>query len=164
MTIKAFCNWLSATPASELIQNVNWIIPSTQSIHILSIAILIAAVVTIDLRLVGVTKGGPSLIMLEKRFLPWFWTALAVLFVSGSILVIGEPSRELMNWVFLTKMALVLSVIALTTVFQRRIRADAGAWEATASQRAAAMALGGASLVLILGILTAGRWIAYVVV
>ncbi len=162
--MEAFTDWLGATGASMTIQNVTWIIPSVQSVHILAIAVLLAAVVTIDLRLAGVTRRGPSLAALEMRFLPWFWIALAVLLATGLILVVGEPARELLNWLFYTKLVLVLAVTALTALFQLRVRADDGAWETTAARRAAGRILGGASLLLVAATITAGRWIAYVVV
>ena len=164
MALKAFCTWLAATPVSLVIQNVTWIIPSTQSIHIMSIAVLLAAMVTIDLRLVGMNRSGPSLAALRLRFMPWFWGALAVLLCTGTVLAVGEPARELMNWLFYTKMILVLGLAALAGLFQWRITADAQAFDSAGTGQLSAKALGGTSLLLIMAIIAAGRWIAYVVV
>jgi uncharacterized membrane protein len=85
-----------------------------------------------------------------------------VLLCTGTVLSIGEPVRELMNWLFYTKMVLVLALAALAAVFQQRIAANPEAFD-TVSGQAAAKLLGGLSLLLILAIIAAGRWIAYVV-
>ncbi len=164
MTIVAFADWLASTPVSVTIQNVKWIIPGVQSVHILSIALLIASTVTLDLRLVGVTRGGPSLAMLEKRFTPWFWGAIIVLLLTGLVMITGEPARELLNWMFYTKLVLVLAVVAVTFAVQVRLRARPADIAPTPAQRTADILLGGLSLVLIVAIIAAGRWIAYVVV
>ncbi len=164
MNILAFSKQLSETPLSQVIQNVAWVIPFVQSVHILAIAIVVASVVTIDLRLVGATKGGPSLAMLEKRFLPWFWTGLGVLALSGLILIIGEPERELLNWMFYVKIGLVLTIVAVTAVVQVRLRARPDGPGPTSAQQFTDFVLGGSSLLLVVAIITAGRWIAYVVV
>lgn len=164
MTLLSFSHMLSDTQLSRVIQNVAWIIPVVQSLHILAIAVVVAATVTIDLRLVGATKGGPSLAMLERRFMPWFWSALGVLAVSGLILIIGEPARELLNWVFYVKIGLVLAIVAVTAVVQARLRSRPEDRGATAVQQRIDIVLGGGSLLLLAAIITAGRWIAYVVV
>jgi hypothetical protein len=164
MALKAFCEWLAATSLSQTVQNVLWVIPLVQSLHILAIAVLIAAIVTIDLRLVGLNRDGPTLAGLSRRFMPWFWTALAMLLATGAVLVIGEPARELLNWLFYTKLVLVLLLMALTAFFQRRIAGDGAAFDATAAARIAGRMLGGFSLIIVTSVIIAGRWIAYVAV
>jgi hypothetical protein len=39
--------------------------------------------------------------------------ALPVLLLTGLVLIVGEPERELMSWVFWTKMAMLALVMAL---------------------------------------------------
>lgn len=162
--LTAFCDWLAQTPPSILIQTHVWIVIVTQSIHIVMIAILACAVLAIDLRLLGVTRKGPTLAVMERRFMPWIWPAAAGLLITGLVLVVGEPARELLHWLFWTKMGLVVVLLALTALFQLRVRADATAWDSTPSRKLAARTLGVASILLLLAIITAGRWIAYVLV
>jgi len=89
---------------------------------------------------------------------PWVWGALPVLALSGSILIIGEPSRELQNPYFRAKMVMLATVILITLVVQLQNKKNATYWE---TRRAAAILTGLASLLLWVGIVTAGRWIAY---
>ena len=149
-----FCSWLQHTALSQTIQTTGWIIPTVQSIHILSIALLIASALMIDLRLLGFVGIDQSLKRVSARFLPFIWWTLPVLLATGSIMIIGEPVRSLENPVFALKMCLLLVAILVTGVYQIRLRNDA-------VSRAAAWPVAILSLVLWGGIIFAGRWIAY---
>jgi hypothetical protein len=157
--IREFCEWLAATSLSQTIQDVSWIIPTVQTIHIVSIAIVMTSMAMLDLRLLGIAGRRQTMTEMAARFLPWVWVTVIVLLCSGSILIIGEPGRDLQNVVFWTKMSLLVTALLLTYVFQTMLRRDTGFWE---RNRAAAVALGSVSLVIWVGIVAAGRWIAYV--
>jgi len=134
-------------------------IPTVQTVHIVSIAIVMTSMAMVDLRLVGVAGRRQSLTEVGARFLPWVWCTLVVLLCSGTILIIAEPGRELINQVFWLKMSLLAGAIVLTLIFQTMLRRRSGFWE---NHRAAAVLLGSASLLMWVGIVGAGRWIAYV--
>jgi hypothetical protein len=161
-TLHAFCEWLANTGLSTTIQNVSWIIPTVQTIHIVSVAIVISSVFLVDMRILGVFASGQSLSSLSKRFLTWIWYAIIVLLITGVLLIIGEPARSLMNPAFLAKMTMLLMVAALTRVIQRPLATDAGYWDASGGRRAALKGIAIASLALWSCIVFAGRWIAYV--
>ena len=38
--ISQFCNWLDATPLSQTFQSLVWFVPSIQTVHILSIGVV----------------------------------------------------------------------------------------------------------------------------
>src|SRR6266403_2733883 len=84
-----FIHWLGATPVSQLIQRVFWIIPTVQAVHILAISVVLASMAMFDLRLLGLAGRRNSIASLSRRFMPWLWSALIVLAVSGSILIVG---------------------------------------------------------------------------
>jgi hypothetical protein len=157
--IREFCKWLSDTALSQFIQDTFWIIPTVQIVHIVSISIVMSSIAVLDLRLVGIAARRQSVAEVGGRFLPWVWVALVVLACSGSILIIAEPGRELINQVFWLKMSLLTAAIILAVVFQTMLRRRSGFWE---QHRAAAVALGSVSLLIWVGIIASGRWIAYV--
>jgi hypothetical protein len=159
VVLSQFCTWLAATPLSQQIQDAFWVIPTVQTVHIVSIAIVMTSMAMLDLRLVGVAGRRQSLPDMAARFLPWVWIALVVLLCSGSILIIGEPGRDLLNVVFWIKMSLLATAIVLTWTFQRMLQRNKTFWD---RNRAAAILLGSVSLVCWVGIVAAGRWIAYV--
>jgi magnesium-transporting ATPase (P-type) len=160
--IEDFCNWLAATSVSVAFQTWTWFVPLVQTIHILSVAIVLTAVYVIALRLVGFTLGKQSLATVTAKSAPWTWIALAVLLLTGALLTITEPARELLNWVFRAKMIMVLILAGILWFIQLRLRRDAAYWSGSPARRGAARALGAFSLIIGAAIVTAGRWIAYV--
>jgi uncharacterized membrane protein SirB2 len=160
-SVQAFSEWLAATPLSTLIQNVQWIIPAVQTIHILSIAIVMSSVSMIALRVLGIMSRTQPLAAVAQRFLPWIWWTLLVLLLSGSALIIGEPERSLGNPAFILKMSMLCTVLILTLAFQRGLRRDAQYWETSPGRRVGGRLIAAVSLGLWVGIVFAGRWIAY---
>ena len=157
--IQAFCDWLSNTPVSLKIQTVLWIIPAVQTIHILSVSFVMASMAMLDLRLMGIAGKRQAVSSMVERFVPWVWRVLLILIATGAILIVGEPGRELLNWAFRTKMAMVATVSLITLFVQNRNTRDAAFWE---THKIAAAVVGAVSLLLWVAIVTAGRWIAYV--
>jgi hypothetical protein len=116
----------------------------------------------LNLRLLHVTRSGPSLQALTTSYIPWVWTALVILLISGILLTITEPGRELLNFAFRLKMVMVATLVVLTFVFQSAIRKDAGYWTASPGRRFAGGAIAVVSILLCVCIVAAGRLIAYV--
>ncbi len=156
-----FCEWLGATDVSVEIQTVNWIIPTVQTIHILCIALVISSAAMINLRLVGALARDEPVAGIARRYLPWIWYILPVMLVTGTILVIGEPARSLENPAFQLKMLLLVAAIVMMLIVQRQLRRDPLFWEGPGGRRLAARGLAGVSIMLWVGIVFAGRWIAY---
>lgn len=159
--LHAFCEWLSNTSFSMLLQNVSWIIPSVQCVHIVCISIVMGSVGLIDLRLLGVTGRSHTVAGLTNRLLPWVWVSLVILLITGALLAVAEPVRSLENPAFQAKMLMVLCVAFLTLYFQSMLRGDVQFWELSPARRATAKMTAVVSLLLWVGIVFAGRWIAY---
>jgi hypothetical protein len=161
-SVHAFCEWLAATPLSTQIQTVAWVIPAVQTIHILSISVVIAAAAMVDLRVLGILSRGEPVAAVARRFLPSIWWTLLVLLLSGSTLIIGEPGRSLDNPAFLLKMSMLVAALVLTLYFQWGLRLDALFWEVSLGRRLGGRLVAAVSLILWVGIIFAGRWIAYI--
>lgn len=161
-TLRALSDWLATTSLSATIQNVSWIIPTVQTVHIVCVAIVICAAFLVDLRILGIFSRSQPLAALSHRFLTWIWYALIVLLVSGALLIIGEPGRSLLNPAFAVKMLMLLIVAGLTVLLQRPLATNAGFWDASAGRQITAKAIAIVSLGLWSCVVFAGRWIAYV--
>ena len=156
-----FCEWLGSTPISNTFQNVGWIIPLTQTVHILCIALLLSSAAMLDLRLFGMAGRSDTMAGTAKRLLPWIWWTLPVLLITGMILTIAEPSRELENPTFLKKMILIVVAIVVTGGLQMVLKRDPAFWEASPARARWAKVLAVCSLALFVAIVFAGRLIAY---
>jgi hypothetical protein len=154
----AFSKWLGSTELSHTIQTVTWIIPTLQTIHILCVAIVFSSAVLVDLRIFRLFERDEPMREIARRFLPPIWPVLLVLLLTGSLLIIGEPRRSLVNTTFYLKMALLLVAILLTAVLQRTVLSSPGFLE---NRQVAGRVLATLSILVWCGILFAGRWIAY---
>lgn len=153
--------WLAATWLSHTIQSVGWIIPTLQTIHILCVAVVFSSAILVDFRVLRLFERDVPLADISRRFLLPIWPVLLVLLVTGSLLIIGEPRRSLLNSTFYLKMALLLVALLLTFGLQRSIAASPGFWDKDRGRRMAGKALATLSIAVWCGILFAGRWIAY---
>ncbi|MDP8984553.1 MAG: hypothetical protein M3N97_05825 [Pseudomonadota bacterium] len=157
--LQEIIRWIAHTSASKVIANAEWIIPAFQTVHILAIAVVISTMGMLDLRLMGLTGTRYPLRAVVDRYVPWMWISVLVLLCTGAVLITGEPERSLGNWVFQVKMGLLASVLLLTVVFKQLLQRHVDAWE---RPQLAAKLTGLVSLLLWIGIIVAGRWIAYV--
>ncbi len=156
-----FCSWLEETPLSQTIQSTGWIVPTVQTVHILSVAAVLSSVLMIDLRLMGVLGRDQPLARVSERFGPVIWWTLPVLLATGAVMIIGEPARSLANPVFQLKMALLVAAIIVTLGHQVSLGVNPAFWEGSSGRRGAAQFIAVISLALWAGIVFAGRWIAY---
>ena len=156
-----FSDWLANTWLSQAFSNANWFVPTVQTVHILCIAVVVTALGMLDFRLLRLTRSGPPAETMATKFVPWVWRALVVLLITGILLTITEPNRELMNYAFRVKMLLVVLLAVLTFFVQRASAREAGYWSSSLARQRLGMALGIGSLVLCVSIVAAGRLIAY---
>jgi hypothetical protein len=156
-----FSDWLASTALSQAFANANWFVPTVQTIHILMIAVVVTALGMLDFRLLRLTRSGPPPETMAVKFVPWVWRALLVLLISGALLTITEPNRELMNYAFRLKMLLVVLLVVLTLIVQRASAREPGYWNASPARQRFGQVLGVGSLVLCVSIVAAGRLIAY---
>jgi hypothetical protein len=158
--MNAFLNAVGATPLSQVLQNVRWLIPLIQSTHILALSLVFVSAAVVDLRLLGVAGRGQSLSNLTHRFLPWVGWGVLVLLVTGLLLMVAEPRRALLNPFFQLKMAALVVVGLMTWAIAARA-ADIGGGVTDLDRRGLAKPVAIGSLVLWLAIIGLGRWIAY---
>jgi uncharacterized protein DUF6644 len=157
----ALSTWLEHTALSHAIQVTSWVIPTTQTIHIMAIAAVASSALMVDLRLIGVFAADQPARSVSARFLPFVWWPLLVLLASGALLIIAEPGRSLRNPAFQLKMTLLLAAVVVTSLLQRRLQRDATFGERGSPNRLAAIAIAALSMLLWSTIIFAGRWIAY---
>jgi uncharacterized membrane protein SirB2 len=156
-----FSVWFSNTPLSQALGKTFWAIPTIQTIHILAVAMTFGSVALINLRIFQLAGRSRSMTQTVARYGPWVWWGLLVLLATGLCLVIAEPTRELLNPCFWTKMALVVVAALIALWFQRSVRRDGERWSLTHNGRLGIRIGSGAVVGLWLVIMVFGRWIAY---
>ena len=112
------------TPLALTMSTSSWVVPTMQSIHIISIAIIFMSILIVCLRVLGVAWGGVSVRQTLDRFAPWAWTALVVLACTGIPLILAEPVRELMAISFWIKMTLLVIGIIIAVRFINQVKRE----------------------------------------
>jgi hypothetical protein len=155
-----WASWLANTGLSAWLQNVTWVVPTSQSIHIASVAVVFCCAVMISLRLLGLSASGRCVSQLVDTLVPWMYRGLAVLLVTGVVQTVAEPVRQFVTPAFWCKMLMIICVLALTVCFARAVRRNAAQWDTTPRPWSAKwFAL--TSLCLWVGIIFCGRFIGY---
>jgi len=159
--VNQFAEWLSQTSWSLVIQTHEWIIPTVQSIHIVAIGVILASVIMIDLRILGWAGRDQTLVETTERFGPWLSGALCVLLLTGALMVVGEPARELLAFSFWFKMCLVVVGVTTAGAFQLALKRHERHWETTLVNRWSIKSAAVLTLLVWVGIVILGRLIAY---
>jgi uncharacterized membrane protein SirB2 len=159
--VLAFAGWLQSTRLSVTIQSVEWVIPLLQSIHILMIGVVFVSILMIAMRVLGRMRTDETFSAVWRRFAPWMWSGLVVMTVTGVILVIGEPIRQVTALSFWLKMTLLAIGVASAVVFGRVLKPADFAGEPGSEFSGSAKYAAVATVVLWLAIIFLGRAIAY---
>jgi hypothetical protein len=160
--VHQFALWLASTPPSVFIQEHNaWTIPAIQSVHIVGIALVMGSVLMIDLRILGWAWTDQTLRQTTSRFGPWLTGSLWLLLVTGLLMVVGEPVRELVTFSFWLKMALVAIGAAVAVAFQRALRRADPQWEGRLAHRPSIKVMAVVTFVVWVAVIFLGRLIAY---
>ncbi len=160
-SIRHWGDLISATSLSQWLQNHLWVIPTSQSIHIVTISIVVGCGVMISLRLLGFSTGGRSISSLVGTLVPWMYIGLLGALVTGITQTVAEPVREFVTPAFWWKMLMIVAVVILTQWFAGSVRRDAAKWDTAASRPFTGRAFALVSLALWVAIVYCGRFIAY---
>lgn len=156
-----WANAIANSSLSERLQNDAWLVPTSQSIHIVAMSVIFGCALTIDLRLLGLRSRGRSVTALVRTLVPWMWGALAVSLLTGTLQTIIEPVRQFVTPAFWLKMSMIALVMTLTQCFASSVRHHAAEWDSGNARPGSARAFALLSLGLWIAIIACGRFIGY---
>lgn len=155
--LQPLIDWIHAQPIQQTLAGTFWVVPATQTVHIICVAIVMTGALIIALRGLGLAGKEWSLARWERRFHRSTVVALWTLLATGIVMTIAEPERELLNIIFRAKMLAVIITIIVTHFMGRSLRAAGADQPAGMGVRMTAVVV----LISWMGIAAAGRWIAY---
>jgi hypothetical protein len=160
MSLESAAARLQDTAFSELLQSVPWVVPTLQTFHILMIGVVFVSILMIALRVLSWARAEEPLVQVWRRFAPFLWTGVVIMAISGALLTVAEPVREVMTLSFRIKLLLLVVGIGCAALFGRRVRA--AATSGLEQPITPALRLASAATVLLwLAIIFLGRAIAY---
>lgn len=120
---------IAASNISVVLQDVSWLVPVSQSIHIVGVSVVFASAMMINLRLLGVGARGRTVSLLVATLAPWMWRALLLCLVTGLLQTVIEPVRQFVTPIFWGKMLLIFCMAMMTSWLVRTVRLHSAAWD-----------------------------------
>jgi hypothetical protein len=156
--VRSLLEWCSNTTAIVFIRDSSFGMPAVQSVHLVGLTMLLAAILVLNLRLAGVSMMDWSLPAVERQLRPWAWGATTLVLASGVVMFLGNPGKYLASAPFQIKMAsLALAILCQFGLFRRFFRSEPGI-----RRRSMNVVVAGLSLTLWFAVGWAGRAIAFV--
>lgn len=142
--------------SGNLLRSVPGLPPIVQTIHLLGVAVIVASIMMICLRILGLAARRQDPYEMTQRLFPWFFCALPIMLASGALFFLARPQRYLYNPIFTIKAAaFLLTITASIWLWQKSKLLEHAKIDFTTKLLS--------GLVLFGWVLTAmaGRWIAY---
>ena len=153
-----FFQWCNDTALGTGIRNVTWAFPLIETIHILSLTVLLGSILMMDLRMLGVGIRRIPVSRMQNQLAGYINVSLVVAIITGFMLFLSEALKAYDNLAFRPKITLLLlAVIFHYTVHIRATSSVKPAGPPVWGKLAAVV-----SLVLWFGVGAAGRAIGFV--
>jgi hypothetical protein len=105
--LEQFSHWLKFTGVHLFVVRNAWVVPASQSLHFVGLALMFGMVGLLDLRMLGVAKHLP-LGPINKVTPVWGFVGFTINLITGFLLYAGDPVQYFHNIAFRWKMLFVL--------------------------------------------------------
>jgi hypothetical protein len=135
--------------------------PIVMSTHLSSIAIFGGLILLTDLRLLGLAMKSVSISDMVRQTRVWKWIGFVIMVTCGILLAGSKLESYYDNPYFQIKLTLLALVGVHALVFRKSVYGNTAQLDALPAVPRVAKVAACISIVLWVGILSAGRWIAY---
>lgn len=160
--VSEFAERLYALPVSEAIRESLYLFPALNLVHVLAIVLLAGTIAIVDLRLVGLALPEVPISGLSRQLLPLTWLGAVAMVVTGLLLFLPQASKIYTNPALQAKLVLLVLAAVNAFAWHRVLLRHGAAWDTLARPPWRARLAGVTSLVLWIGIIVAGRLIAFI--
>jgi hypothetical protein len=115
-----FFEWLERTPVAQTIRHSASLIALLESIHLIGLTLLLGTILMVDLSLLGLGIGRSPASRIARELRGWTAAGLAIMLVSGPVLLSSEAIRCYKTPAFWIKMAL----LAIAVIFHFTVHAN----------------------------------------
>ncbi|TMK44566.1 MAG: hypothetical protein E6G70_18895 [Alphaproteobacteria bacterium] len=161
LTLSEFISYFEDSALADNIRENDLLFPLIESVHVVSICLVVGSILVIDLRLLGLASLNRPVGRITNAILPLTWSAFAVAAASGLLLFISNATKYLENGYFLAKVLLICAAGLNMVVFHGISAKDLRRWENEAALPLPARLAGGLSILLWVAVVACGRWIGF---
>jgi xanthine/uracil/vitamin C permease (AzgA family) len=157
-----FWLWLEYLPLAGHI-GATWWFPLMESLHVLSITMLLGAILMVDLRVLGLAACRYTVLQVSKELVPWAAVSFVIATVTGLAMFITRASVHIVNPAFQIKLLLIFLAGINIAMFHFKILRSVADWNTIQVAPSSARLAAGISLGLWCGVMLAGRWVGHVI-
>jgi hypothetical protein len=154
-------SYLENSRLADNIRENDLLFPSIESVHVLSICLVVGSILAVDLRLLGLASIRRSVSRVTHGILPLTWCAFVVAVASGGLLFISNATKYLGNGFFIAKLFLIGAAGLNMAVFHAINAKDLPRWENETRLPLSARLAGGLSILLWVAVVACGRWVGF---
>ena len=146
---------------ADSIREYDLLFPLIESVHVLSICLVVGSILVVDLRLLGLASINRPVSRVSNGILPLTWSAFAIAVASGGLLFISNATKYLANGYFVAKILLICAAGLNMAIFHAIGATDMPKWENEKTLPRRVQLAGGLSILLWVSVVTCGRWIGF---
>ena len=161
LTLSEFISYFEDSALADNIRENDLLFPLIESVHVVSICLVVGSILVIDLRLLGLASLNRPVGRITNAILPLTWSAFAVAAVSGLLLFVSNATKYLDNGYFVAKVLLICAAGLNMVVFHGISAKHLPRWENEAALPLPARLARGLSILLWVAVVTCGRWIGF---
>jgi len=160
MQLQAFCDWVENTSVGAAMGQSAYLFPLVESLHVLSIAVMMGTIAFVDLRLMGLINRDLPVSRTLREMLPYTIGSFVASAITGTLLWTSHAMQYLQTGAFVAKMVLMGVAGINILVFHGVIQRGMGRWDLGRVPLRARL-VGCTSLLLWIAVVTCGRWIGF---
>ena len=161
MALHDFFVQLENSSTGTAIRESTWLFPTIETLHVLSIVLVVGSIMIVDLRLLNMASRRRSVSELIREVLPFTWVAFACAAVTGSLLFTSSAVKYSHNGPFQFKMLVLLLAGINMAVFHLGAGRNIHLWDRSAMIPTGARIAGAVSLLIWICVVSLGRWIGF---
>jgi hypothetical protein len=154
-------HWLETTPLAVFIHDNKWAFTTIEVVHVFAIAMMVATITVVDLRLLGLASMKRSFTELAGQVLPATWVAFVIAAIAGSLIFISQATEHYENTAFRIKMVLIVLAGINMLIFELITARGAPSWDRKPLPPVSARLAGGISIVCWALVIVFGRWTGF---
>ncbi len=148
--------WFEYTTPGIIVRESVWMFPVVEAVHLLGLCLLGGAVITVDLRMLGLGLRKQTISELAANLRPWLIGAVILMLSTGTLLFLSEAVKCYYNTSFWVKITTLPIALIFTFVVRERVAVSGGMDTSTKTRLVAA-----GSMLLWFTVAAAGRWIGF---
>ena len=107
LQLQELISYFENSALADNIRENDLLFPLIESVHVVSICLVVGSILVVDLRLLGLASLDRSVSRVSRGILPLTWCAFAVAVASGSLMFISNATKYLENGYFIAKLLLI---------------------------------------------------------